>query len=52
MKKLSGVALVIYVAVPGVKRGAFVYNLIWILFQEGFSPWEYTHTHTHTHTHT
>lgn len=42
MKKLSGVALVIYVAVPRVKHGAFVYNLIWILFEEGCSL--YIHT--------
>lgn len=32
MKRLSGVALVIYMAVPGVKHGVFVYHLIWIFF--------------------
>lgn len=48
MKRLSGVALVIYVALPKVKYGVFVYKLIWIIFQEGCSLWECTHTNTQT----
>lgn len=47
MKRLSGVALVIYLAVPGVKHGVFVYNLIWIFFSEGLLSME-MHTHKHT----